>query len=53
MLPDYPQASKHNDLHEIRTLLGEIRSFLRAAVRKADGLFLNANARFDSAALKE
>lgn len=48
-----PQAGNHNDLYEIRALLEEMRVFLRAAGVEADGLFLNADAGFDSAALKE
>lgn len=48
-----PQAGNHNDLYEIRALLEEMRVFLRAAGVEVDGLFLNADAGFDSAALKE
>jgi hypothetical protein len=45
-------GSNHNDLYEIRVLLAETGNFLKAVGVEVDGLFLNADAGFDSAELR-
>ena len=43
-----PKAGNHNDLYEIEEVLKEILAFLEEAGIEHKGLFLNADARFDS-----
>jgi len=43
-----PQEGQHNDLFELQTLFEEICAFLRQAGIDVKGLFLNADAGFDS-----
>jgi hypothetical protein len=47
-----PQEGNHHDLFEIQQLLEEIRSLLKEARIELKGLFLNADAGFDSAEFK-
>ena len=43
-----PMAGNHNDLYEIEEVLKEILAFLEEAGIEHKGLFLNADAGFDS-----
>ena len=43
-----PMAGNHNDLYEIEEILKEILAFLEEAGIEHKGLFLNADAGFDS-----
>ena len=43
-----PKAGNHNDLYEIEEVLKEILAFLEEAGIEHKGLFLNADAGFDS-----
>ena len=43
-----PKAGNHNDLYEIEEVLKEILALLEEAGIEYKGLFLNADARFDS-----
>ena len=48
-----PKAGNHNDLYEIEEVLKEILAFLEEAGIEHKGLFLNADAGFDSKSLRE
>ena len=48
-----PKAGNHNDLYEIEEILKEILAFLEEAGIEHKGLFLNADAGFDSKSLRE
>ena len=48
-----PKAGNHNDLYEIEEVLKEILVFLEEAGIEHKGLFLNADAGFDSKSLRE
>lgn len=48
-----PQAGNHHDLHGIESVFAGMLAQLEAAEIGVDGLFLNADAGFDSAALKQ
>ena len=48
-----PKAGNHNDLYEIEEVLKEILAFLEEAGIEHIGLFLNADAGFDSKSLRE
>ena len=48
-----PKAGNHNDLYEIEEVLKEILAFLGEAGIEHKGLFLNADAGFDSKSLRE
>ena len=48
-----PMAGNHNDLYEIEEVLKEILAFLEEAGIEHKGLFLNADAGFDSKSLRE
>ena len=43
-----PKAGNHNDLYELEEVLKEILALLEEAGIEYKGLFLNADARFDS-----
>lgn len=47
-----PQEGQHHDLFEIQTLFAELCDLLRASGVELKGLFLNADAGFDSVALR-
>ena len=48
-----PKAGNHNDLYEIEEVLKEILALLEEAGIEHKGLFLNADAGFDSKSLRE
>ena len=48
-----PKAGNHNDLYEIEEVLKEILALLEEAKIEHKGLFLNADAGFDSKSLRE
>ena len=48
-----PKAGNHNDLYEIEEVLKEILALLEKAGIEHKGLFLNADAGFDSKSLRE
>jgi len=48
-----PKAGNHNDLYEIEEVLKEILALLEEAGIELKGLFLNADAGFDSKSLRE
>ena len=48
-----PKAGNHNDLYEIEEVLKEILALLEEAGIEYKGLFLNADAGFDSKSLRE
>ena len=48
-----PQEGQHHDLFEIKTLFREICDLLKKAGINLDGLFLNADAGFDSDSFRE
>ena len=48
-----PKAGNHNDLYEIEEVLKEILAFLEEAGIEHKGLFINADAGFDSKSLRE
>ena len=48
-----PKAGNHNDLYEIEDVLKEILALLEEAGIDHKGLFLNADAGFDSKSLRE
>lgn len=47
-----PQSGEHNDLFAIQPLFGSLCPMLQAAGLRVDGLFLNADAGFDSTRLR-
>jgi transposase len=47
-----PQQGQHHDLHEIKTLFTELCSLLKEAGIETKGVFLNADAGFDSQELR-
>ena len=48
-----PKVGNHNDLYEIEEVLKEILALLEEAAIEHKGLFLNADAGFDSKSLRE
>ena len=48
-----PKAGNHNDLYKIEEVLKEILALLEEAGIEHKGLFLNADAGFDSKSLRE
>jgi len=48
-----PKAGNHNDLYEIEEVLKEILALLEEAGIEHKGLFLNADAGFDSKSLRD
>ena len=48
-----PKAGNHNDLYELEEVLKEILALLEEAGIDHKGLFLNADAGFDSKSLRE
>ena len=47
-----PQSGEHNDLYNIEALFKELISVLEEADIAVDGLFLNADPRFDAASFR-
>ena len=48
-----PQAGQHNDLYEVETLFAGMCELIKEAGIELDGVFMNADAGFDAAALRQ